>query len=167
MNLAPQFEGELEVNRLPEDFSARIGRRVESGLLGPGRGRRADYRVRSIDSGAIAFGSEGLLTSYNLGLNEVTVRRVGASRLQYRVTYWRWTVIAVVQGMVLGIAAVLAYSLWPEMRRDIGRYPIGPFLFWSQVAFWGLLWPWLLSLLHRGPAERALRRILVETLTQE
>ena len=161
----PRFEGQITLDRVPEDMTARIQRRVEAGLLMPGqRGPRTDYRVESMDSQAITFAAHGLLTTYNVGLNEVTVRHGGPNQVHYQVSYWGWTLLAVAQGAVLGVLFLALYLFVPQMRRDVHSYSFGPLLFWSIVSFFCLAWPWILSSLHRGPAERALQRILRETL---
>ena len=160
----PVFEGHLTVDPLPEDFATLIQRRVESGLLAPGRRDRADYEIISKDRSGLSFVARGLLTIYNVGLNDVTVGRSGANRIRYYVSYWGWTRIAVVHGLLLGAALAAAFALYPPMRRDMAGYPYGAWLFWGMAAFWCLIWPWLLSALHKPHAEGALRRILAETL---
>lgn len=162
--LRPEFEGELEVASLPDDFADRIRRRVESGLFIPGRRSRADYRVENVDRSGITFAAGGLLTAYNIGLNVVNVQRVGADRIRYRVSYWRWTRIAALHGALLGILFLASYAFFPFVRRDVASYPHGAEIFWGMVFFWCVAWPWVLSAIHRGPAERALQRILRETL---
>jgi hypothetical protein len=160
----PEFEGELTLDPLPEDFATRIQRRVEGGLLTPGRLDRADYQVTAKDRSGITFVARGFLTRYNIGLNEVTVGRGGGNRLRYRVSYWGWTRIAVAHGLLLGAAMAGAWALLPGMRREMAQYPFGAWIFWGNVALWCVAWPWLLSALHKPHAEGALKRILCETL---
>jgi len=160
----PVFEGHLTVDPLPEDFATLIQRRVESGLLAPGRRDRADYEVTSKDRSGLTFVARGLLTTYNVGLNDVTVGRSGANRICYHVSFWGWTRIALVHGLLLGAVLAAAFALYPPMRRDVAGYPYGAWLFWGMAAFWSLIWPWLLSAIHKPHAEGALRRILSETL---
>lgn len=162
----PRFDGELTLDRVPEDMTDRIRRRVEEGLLVPGRrGPRADYRVESADSDAITFAAHGFLTVYSIGLNDVTVRRSGADRVRYEVSYWRWTLLALAHGVAMGLIFLALYLLVPGVRDDVTARPSGPVFFWSLVTLFCLAWPWILSALHCGPAERALRRILRETLS--
>jgi len=164
--LLPQFEGHLTLDPLPEDFATRIQRRVESGLLAPGRRDRADYEITSQDQTGLTFVARGLLTTYNIGLNEVTVGRSGVNRVRYQVSYWGWTRIAVMHGLLLGAVLAAAFALYPPLRHDIASYPLGLGLFCGMAAFWCLIWPWLLSALHKPHAEGALRRILGETLSE-
>jgi hypothetical protein len=161
----PEFEGELAVDPLPEDFATRLQRRVETGLLTPGSLHRADYQVIAKDRNRVTFVARGFLTRYNVGLNEVTVRRGAGGRLHYRVSYWAWTLIAVAHGLLLGATMAGVYALIPGMRREMAQYPYGAWLYWGNVAIWCVVWPWLLSALHKPHAERALKRILSETLS--
>ena len=165
MRMVPEFEGDLSLRAIPDDFVERVRRRVEGGLLQPGNRVRADYRVRSSDRDSIAFGAEGFATAYAIGLNEVRLRRVGRDQVHYQVSFWRWTWAAVVHGALMGVVLTAMYLVMPSVRRDVGLYPAGPAIFWCMVGFWGLLWPWILAAGHRGHAERALRRVLSETLT--
>ncbi|MGH7729832.1 MAG: hypothetical protein ACRENJ_01110 [Candidatus Eiseniibacteriota bacterium] len=164
ISFAPEFEGELSFESLPDDFVTRIRARVDAGLLSPGTRARADYRVRAADRDGIAFGAEGWLTAYNVGLNEVTVRRVGRNQLQYQVTFWRWTRYAVVHGLVLAAVFLIGYLTWPQLRRDVAAYPHGLWLAGVMMGFFSLAWPWVMTALHRRPAEQALRRILTEAI---
>ncbi len=162
----PEFEGELRLARIPEDFVARIRKRIEDGLFVPGRRSRADYVVRTSGLDEIAFGAKGLLTAYNLGLNEVSIRRAGPDGLRYRVVYWRWTWTAVAHGALIGLVFVLVFFASSEMRREVASYSFGAHLFWGLVVFFCVLWPWILSAMHRRFAENALQRILREVLVE-
>jgi hypothetical protein len=161
-----EFDGQLTVDRLPDDFVARIERRVVDGLFTPGQRHRADYHVRTLDGNSITFAAHGFLTTYNIGLNEVTVCRSGRNQLQYHVSYRGWARIVVAHGALLGLVFAACYLLVPALRHDIASHPFGTPLFWGMVGFWSLAWPWILSALHRGPAERALQRILRVTLAE-
>lgn len=160
----PEFEGELELKRVPDDFVARVRKRVEEGLLQPGSRRRANYSVRSAGRDDIAFGADDLLTAYNVGLNDVIVRRRGSNAVLYHAKFWRWTWSAVVHGAILGLILVICGLTVPDMRRQIEDYPFGLFLFLGISIFFSLLWPWILAALHRKFAEKALRRILSEVM---
>ena len=164
MRFLPEFEGDLALSAVPDDFVERIRRRIENGLLQPGSRARADYRVRSSDRDSIVFGAEGFGTAYAIGLNEVRLSRVGRDQVHYQVSYWRWTRAAVVHSALIGLVLVAMYLWIPGVKRDVELHAGGPAIFWSMVGFWSLLWPWLLAAWHRGHAERALRRVLSETL---
>lgn len=162
--LIPAFDGDLTFSTLPEDFATRIQRRVESGLLAPGSRVRAEYEIMAKDRNGLTFVSRGLPTTYNLGLNEVTISRSGPNRIRYQVFYWGWTRVALVHGLLLGVTMAAAFALVPDVRGAVASFPMGPVLFWGNVGFWSLVWPLVLSAMHRPHAERALRRILGETL---
>lgn len=164
ISFAPAFEGEISFDALPDDVIARIRSRVEAGLFRPGTRSRADYRVLSTDRDAITFTAGGFLTAYAIGLNEVTVRRTGRNQLGYRATYWRWTLGAVTHGLLLGLALGLLYLFVPQMRQDVAATPGGVTTSVAIMGFFCLIWPWLLSLLHRPNAERALQNILREVV---
>ena len=161
----PHFSGHLALDPLPEDFAARLQRRVENGLLVPGRRDRADYHVMARDRSGIHFVARGFLTTYNLGLNDVSVNRAGGNQVRYEVTFWGWTRLAVLQGLLLGTTLATVYVLSARFRDDVASHQHGAWLFWGLGAFWSLVWPWVLTALHRPHAERALRRILHETLS--
>ncbi len=162
----PRFSGEITFDRVPDDLTARIQRRLEQGLLVAGhRGPRTDYRVRFMDAQTITFAAHGFLTTYNVGLNEVTVWRTGSNQVRYEVSYWGWTLLAVAHGALLGLAFLALYLFVPAVQRDVAAYRNGPLFFWGIVTFFCVVWPWLLSAFHRPFAERALQRILHETLS--
>ncbi|HKW50663.1 MAG TPA: hypothetical protein VJQ53_02930 [Candidatus Eisenbacteria bacterium] len=161
----PEFEGELELARIPDDFVARMRKRVEVGLLWPGIKSRANYSVRSAGRDEINFGADDLLTAYNVGLNDVSVRRQGSNAVHYHVNYWRWTWTAVAHGAILGTIIVVCAFFIPDMRRQIDTTPNGLYLFAGLLLFFCLLWPWILTALHRSFAEKALRRILSEVMS--
>ena len=160
----PEFEGELRIPKIPDDFVARIRKRVEEGLLMPGSRRRANYSVRSTGRDDIAFGADDFLTAYNVGLNNVIVRRRGSNAVLYHATYWRWTWGAVIHGAILGAVLITCGFTVPDVRRQIDSYPFGLYFFLSITLFFSLLWPWILTAMHRKYAERALVRILSDVI---
>jgi hypothetical protein len=160
----PEFEGALILPRVPDDFTDRIRERVKRGLFMPGRRTRANYAVRNASKDEIAFGAEDLLTAYNVGLNEVQISRQGRDAIRYHVSFWRWTWLAVAHGAVIGLMFSVLFLVAPAMRHTLEAYPYGPQAFWTLVAFFGLIWPWALTAIHRRFADKALRRILQETL---
>lgn len=161
----PEFDGQLELARIPDDFIARIRKRVEEGLLLRGNRRRANYAVRSAGSDEITFGAEDFLTAYNVGLNDVSVRRSGAHTVSYHVTFWRWTWTAVAHGAILGLVFLISFLFVQELRRDVAAYDNGPLMFWGIVVFFCLLWPWILTAIHRKFAEKALQHILRDVMS--
>lgn len=164
LSFKPWFEGELSSDRVPDDFLARMERRVRDGLFVPGSHARANYRVRSSSREALAFEAADFLTAWNVGLNEVELRRSTRSTIAYRVEFRRWALYAVIHGALLGAALAGSYMVFPALRRDVASFANGPALFWGMGFFWALCWPWLLTALHRPFARRALERILREEL---
>ena len=160
----PEFEGEMTFESLPEDFVDRLRQRIETGLLSPGLRTRADYRVTSSDRDAIRFEAHGFLTAYNVGLNDVTVRRSGRSQVHYHVTYWRWTWYAVANSLLPAFCLALANAFLPAVRSAFADVPGGLPSLLGILGFFSLMWPWVLTALHRRFAEQALQRILRETL---
>jgi hypothetical protein len=159
---APEFEGEIEIAGLPEDFFTRMARRVERGLFPARTPDRTRYRVLERSVEGMAFAAEGFWTAYAVGLNQVALRRVGRERIAYHVRYGRWTRYAVVHAALIGGILVGLYALVPQMRRDVTTTRNGPVLFWGLIAFFALAWPWLLTAIHRPNAARMLERILRE-----
>lgn len=162
--LSPAYSGVIELPRIPDDFTDRIERRVETGLLTPGSRRRANYVVRSKSADSIAFSAVGFWTQYNVGLNEVELRRDGPSRISYHGSFRPWARAAAIYAFALAAVILVGFLVWPGARADISRYAWGwPFL-GGLLVFFGLLWPWLLVAIHRRFVPRALERIVRETL---
>ncbi|MFQ5600887.1 MAG: hypothetical protein ACE5G2_10080 [Candidatus Krumholzibacteriia bacterium] len=161
--LAPWFEGRLEVGGIPDDFMKRLEERVRNGLFIPGSRLRANYRVEHASRDAVKFAAEDSWTAINIGLNEVTVRRSARAELSYDVRFWRWTGYCVVLSAVVATGIAL---IWPFIGHEIEAWPPGRFLFWGNVVFWGIAWPWVLTALHKKPAARCLERILLEELRE-
>jgi|SRR6266850_1131266 len=161
----PEFEGDLELARIPDDFVARVRKRVETGLFLPGTRSRANYSVRSAGRDDITFGADDLLTAYNVGLNDVSLRRQRSNALHYHAKYWRWTWTAVTHGVIMGTIIVICAFVIPDLRRQVDTTPYGLYLFAGLLLFFSLLWPWILTAFHRRFAEKALRRILTEVMS--
>lgn len=162
----PSFEGTLSAEHVPDDFFERVQRRVRDGLLVPGRRARANYRVTSASSQGLVIEAGDFLTAYAIGLNHVELRRSGSATISYRVRFARWNRYAVIHGALIGLALALAY-LVPAVQADVHRYPNGPWIFWGMVLFWSLVWPWILTAIHRPFARKALERIMLEELTTD
>ena len=161
----PEFDGSLELVQIPNDFVARIRKRVGEGFLVQGhRSRRTVYSIRSETSDEITLAAGNLLTAYNVGLNNIRVSRAGPTTLRYHVSFWRWTWHAVAHGALLGSVFLICLAAIPEMRREIAAYSFGPPMFAGLLVFFSLLWPWILTAVHRSAAEKTLLRILREVV---
>ncbi len=156
----PQFEGRVAVLQIPHDFTARVAARVRTGLIAPGIRRRAEYEVESLSADRIAFRATTLSTAIAVGLNEVVVERK-AGEIFYRARYWKWTLYCVTLGAVLFVVLMACCLLWAHIAHPVDRLQL-----FFHAGFWGLIWPWLLTALHKRFAARCLERILLEVLQQ-
>jgi hypothetical protein len=159
----PYFEGEVAVDRVPDDFFERMELRLADGLLVRGQRKRANYRVTMRSAGTMEFEAQGFLTAYAIGLNHVRLQQTGRTAIRYEVGFARWTRYAVIHGWLVGLL-VGAACLLPGAWRDIESYRHGPLVFGAMILFWALAWPWLLTAIHRPFARKALERILREEL---
>ncbi len=142
-----------------------MARRVETGLLAPGRRGRANYVVRSRSSDAVSFSADGFWTAFNVGLNDVELRREDGNRVAYHGSFSRWAAYAAIQGLAVTGTILLVVLMWPGAHTEVARYGVWgwPFLI-VLLAFFGLVWPRVLVVVHRRFASRALERIVRETL---
>jgi hypothetical protein len=163
----PKFEGALLLPRIPDGFFERVTRRVHEGLFIRGSRNRANYTVQRAERYDVRFTAADVSTAINVGLNEVRVYRVDDQRIGYSVTFWKWTLYAVVLCAVIGLTMAAAFFLWPALRGETATWgKTGAYLFWGMLAFWGLAWPWLLTAMHKRPAARCLENILRDELAQ-
>lgn len=152
-------------------FLARLADRVEAGLLMGRPHFRSRYSVVTRSADELVIRSDGFWTDFNVGLNDITMRLATDGSIEYEVTFWRWLrggiILCGVLGLVLVACNVLPlpepWSIAAELRRrPPSEQPFYNAFFWGSVVWWGLLWPWVLAALHRGPANGCLRRILGE-----
>jgi hypothetical protein len=160
--LLPTFEGRITAKGVPHDFASRLAERVRTGLIVPGSRRRANYTIASEGRDRLVFRAADVSTAISVGLNEVEVERRDGATLAYRVRYWRWTLYGV--GLCAAICVVLTVYGLVWGRDDIRAHAFGPLLFWAQVVFWGLAWPWILTAVHKPFATRTLEGILRDIL---
>ena len=158
----PVFEGRMSLPSIPHDFASRLAERVRTGLLVPGSRRRANYAVQSENRDRIAFRAATFSTAIAVGLNDVVVERRDSTTLSYRVRFWRWTLYGVSLCAVIFVALAIGGLVWE--RKALDAHPYNPLLFWVQLGFWGLAWPWILTAVHKRFAARCLERILREVL---
>ena len=157
---SPSYDGTIEIMPLPSDFTDRIARRIENGLLNPGSRRRANYVVRSKSGDAISFSAVGFWTAYNVGLNEVELRRAGPNSIAYHGSYRRWATYVVIQALVVVAAIIFVILVVPSGRDDVARYSWGWWYLGALLVFFGLVFPWLMVAMHRRFAARALEGIV-------
>jgi len=161
---SPAYNGTIEMQDVPNDFTDRIQRRVESGLLVPGSRSRANYVVCEKSPNRIRFMADDFLTAYNVGLNSVVLQRDSPTTVTYHGQFWRWAIYAVVQALVIATVVLLAVLAVPGARDQVSSYRGGWIYLGVLLAFFGLAWPWILVALHRRFAARALERIVRQTV---
>ena len=159
---SPTYEGAVDLEAVPADFTTRMALRIKSGLLVPGSRRRANYAVREESPDAISFAAVGFWTAYAIGLNDVELRRAASNRIDYHGSFRRWATYAVIHSFLLtGLVLVVILAL-PSAREQVAQTAWGwPFLI-ALLAFFGLAWPWLLVEIHRRVVPRSLERIVRE-----
>jgi hypothetical protein len=161
---SPVYDGAIDLEVVPDDFVERIARRVRTGLLVPGRRSRANYVVEKQGPDAISFAARGFWTAYNIGLNDVELRREGQKRILFHGSFRRWTLYGVIHGLVIALVILVGILALPDYRDEISRTPLGwPFV-GALLVFFGLVWPWILVALQRRFVPRALERIVRESL---
>jgi hypothetical protein len=159
--LSSTYVGSIEFDPLPTDWVERMTRRIETGLFTPSSRRRADYVVRSRSSDAVSFSASDFWTAVNVGLNDVELHRAAGNRVAYHGSFNRWAAYAAIQGLVVAGAVLLVVLLWPGARGEVDRYGAwGWPLLITLLAFFGLVWPRVLVVMHRRFASRALERIV-------
>ena len=163
----PAFEGVLTLERIPEDWSDRMQRRIDRGLILPGSRNRARYRVESADRDLLTFDAVDWRTAYAIGLNHVELQREGTDTITYRVSFTRWNRIAVAHGALIGIILAAGALLQPKLRAQMDSYPFGPWLFGGLVAFFSLAWPWILTAIQRNSARNLLEDVVLEELEED
>lgn len=169
----PSFEGVWKPDRLAGDYAERLVDRVRAGLLPVASARRNRYEIVAQAGDCVRFRSTTFWTAINIGWNDVEVRidnRAGLARFSVR--FWPWTRYCVLLGLGLGaifaalvVVPVLAGTfLFPESfypaRGEVIKVAL------PMMAFWCLLWPWILVAMHRGQARKAFTRLLDEVNSQ-
>ena len=157
---SPAYKGTIELETVPSDFTDRIEHRVESGLFVPGNRSRANYVVCNKSPDEIRFMADDFLTAYNVGLNDVVLKRGGQHSIAYRGKFWRWAIYAVVQSLILATLLLLALLAVPGAREQVSSYSGGWIYIGALLVFFGLVWPWILVAMHRRFAARALERVV-------
>lgn len=171
---SPSASGVYLPERLSRRFLDGLAKRIESGLFPKASESRNRYVISSRTEGQLKFHGVGLLTSAYVGLNDVSVK-VDSSpgsehRVLWNVKYWKWAMYGVRLCLLVGILLILTrfflfpgwFSKWWYCQPECFHGLCGEILFWSFVLFWGLLWPWILVVLHKRPVSRLLRYIFDE-----
>lgn len=165
------FHGRFTPRTEARAFLARVVKRVEAGFLVGRPHFRSRYAVVSSTGDRLAIRSEDFWTDFNVGLNDISLRLAGDGAIEYDVRFGRWLKGCVVMSAAIAVILVGLYLLpLPDpisIPAQLGRGTAAEqkqsiAIFWGMVAWWGVAWPWVMGLFHRGPAERCLRNILSE-----
>ncbi len=164
----PRYSGSHKPESLCNDFIQKLRARVNKGLFSMASSRRNQYKIVEQSETSLHFCSSSLLTGINIGLNDVQIQVDQTSgEIRYDVSYWTWAKYSIF--LCLGIGLVLGFFLLtplfglylfpkdqypPLIVMKVGIIPM--------VIFWGLVWPWILIPLHKGPASKCLAKILDE-----
>jgi len=162
---SPTYDGTIQLPSVPADFTDRIARRVDRGLFVPGSRRRANYVVSASSPDSIAFDAVDFSTAYSVGLNNVLLQREGATAIAYHGRFWRWAAIAATQALVISLVLLIVVVYVPSARDQVNAYSWGWAFTIVLLAFFGLVFPWLLVAFHKRFAARALERIVRETVS--
>jgi hypothetical protein len=168
---SPQFSGKTRIKSSGAAFLEKMKARVESGLLIGKPHPRSRYAVTSHTQRELAFRASDMKTAINVGLNDAVLRVTSSQEIEYSVTYKRWAAYCVGLGLVIG-TGLAATFVWWRTGIEIGAYrlaanlsfggPIVSALVWANIAFWSLVWPWLLIAMHKPFARQLLDRIIGE-----
>ncbi len=156
----PHFVGAYKPETIADGFLDRLAERVKSGLFPLASPRRNNYRLVNQAATSLRFQSVGLLTSWNVGLNDVRIEiNRQAREIRYEVRFGKWSRISAVFGCILFLCLLVGYRFLPA-----DYFPPQPFenLLWPFVGFWCFVWPWILTAMHKRPAAKCLTRILEE-----
>ena len=150
------------VAELSSDFLSALADRVRSGLFPIAAASRNAYEVVSQDQQALRFRSTNLWTGINVGLNDVTVSLDDSGQVKYTIKYWSWTKYAVALCMTLFLIAVLSLTVGRAVLPAAWfvEFDNAPWFGISMLVFWGLLWPWILTAMHKKHARGCLEDIL-------
>jgi hypothetical protein len=169
------FEGTESVQAQPQAFVDGFARRIESGLLRGAVPRRTHYVVTRESADGLAFRAAGWLTAITVGLNDVELSASPPGRVRFTVRYPRWSAFVLAGGVAFTVifsAALLAIDIRSYIAQHAASRVPGlsldqdVALAWGMGLFWGLVWPWILILLHRQPLRRLMRRLIVEVDAQ-
>jgi hypothetical protein len=164
-------EGTESIQARPQAFIDAFARRVESGLLRGAMPRRTQYAVTRKSADGLAFRAAGWLTAITVGLNDVDLSVSPPGRAQFTIRYLRWAAFVLASGVAFAVifsAALLAIDIRSYIAQHAASRVPGlsldqdVALAWGMGLFWGLVWPWILILLHRQPLRRLMRRLIVE-----
>lgn len=165
---APRFAGTWKPGRLRTDLADGIVATVQAGRFLEGApASRNRYRVIAREGDRLHVRAEGLATPICLGLNDVLLDvEPAAGTVRYRVQYRLWSQYCYVLSLAI-VSPFVIIALLPELPAWLaGQLPEQRQWLLAIAFFWGVIWPAVLTRMHRKPAARALERIL-ERINEE
>ena len=175
MTLTPRIRGTVQIRSAPAEFLQAFRQRVTSGLLSGKPHPRSNYVVTQAGRDRLHIHAADWSTAINVGLNEVDLELSWQGTLSYEVRYWRWAAYVLALSGILGTIGLLLL-LTLDVRGYKARLPEcmlpglsvdqNLIVAWAMVVFWGLLWPWLVIVLHKPPLRRLLTRLIAEVDAQ-
>ena len=164
MNLfAPATSGTFSA-KLSPNFISGLAERVRGGLFPMAAKNSNAYEVTAQNDNTLQFRSTSIWTGINVGLNDVSVKLNQPDRVEYTIRYWTWTKYAVALCLVLFLAGVLAITAGRMVLPAAWfvEFDRSPWIGISMLVFWGLLWPWVLTAIHKKSVRRCFEQILNE-----
>lgn len=150
----PSFTGCFRPDHLSKDCVVTLTQRIHTGLFPAASPLRNRCVVESQSDDSLRFRSANTLAGINVGLNDVTIEVDKECRqVNYSVTYWTWARYCMGLALMLGLA-IIAGRYWLIPAPYHGPYV--NVVFWPNVIFWCVIWPWLLIPLHKGSARKCL-----------
>ena len=171
ISFAPQFSGTVKIRTPVAPFLRQFKQRMEAGLILGEPHWRWRYVVEEFSDSELTFGAATFMTAINIGLNRVTLHKVGPNQIEYKVTYRIWAAYCVVLGAVLALIGFALYFFLDigeviacqRILPDAGlNQAVGLAIYWGSIIGWGILWPWVLIGLHKSPVRKFLLRIISE-----
>tara|TARA_B100000614_G_C14280119_1_gene383128 strand:+ start:42 stop:572 length:531 start_codon:yes stop_codon:yes gene_type:complete len=164
----PGYSGSYMPESLNEDFIWMLAARIDNGLLPKASNSRNNYEIVNVTDDSIRFRAVNFLTGINIGFNYVSIKiNREAGTINYQVSFWSWARYCIFLCLGIGLALGVLFlmplmglylfsrSYYPSTE-EIKDYCI------PMVIFWGLLWPWILIVIHKRSAEKCLVKILEE-----
>lgn len=162
----PGYSGSYKPESLRSDFIWMLAARVDKGLLPKTSKGRNKYEIVYATENTIRFRAVNFLSGINIGLNDVCIKvDREAGTIEYNVSFWTWARYCIFLCLGIGLALGVLF-LMPLMGLYIfsrSYYPpLAEIKDWSfpMVIFWGVIWPWILIIVHKRSAEKYLIKIL-------
>ena len=172
MVFLPIVDGVKAFAAAPADLKRRMTERVAAGLIPGAPAHRNRYRVTSEAPNALTIESQDLWSSAFVGLNriELTLEPDGnGTRARFRITFWRWVRYGLALGSIFLTTMLVLLIVLPHLPawttgHAVERFGLAFCRIWIAGfgLFFGLLWPFILSAMHRPRVKALFTKILSE-----